>query len=144
VPALRAAVERRVRALPPLSPPGLTWVLGLLDDAVTAAGLRVGAHLLAFRKALLTLDGVLADVAPDVGLDRALLAAFLPRLAAESPWRVLLPPGSRALPTRFSNADLVRVAAALPWLATLAALDGVGRACASSPHGGAGSGGRGA
>ncbi len=104
--------------------------MGLLDDAVTSAGLRVGAHLLAFRKSLLTLDGVLADVMPGFRLDGALIASFLPRLAAEWPWRALLPPDSRDLPSRISNADLARLALALPGLAVLAMVDRAARACA--------------
>jgi len=129
-PALRAAVERHLRALVPLRLPGLVWLLGLFDDAVTSAGLRVAAHLLAFRKALFTLDGVLADITPDFRLDDALLASLLPRLAAEWPCRALLPLESRALPTRFSNADFTRLGLALPWLAVLALIDRATRACA--------------
>jgi len=127
-PALRATVERHLRALAPLRLPGLTWLMGLLDEAVASAGLRVAAHLLAFRKTLLTLDGVLADITPGFRLDDALLASFLPRLAAEWPWRAFLLPESRALPTRFSNADLTRLALALPWLAVLAMVDRPARA----------------
>jgi ubiquinone biosynthesis protein len=125
-PTLRAAVERHLSALAPLVLPGLSWLMGLLDVAVTSAGLRVAAHLLAFRKALLTLDGVLADITPDLRLDDALLASFLPRLAAEWPFRAFLPLESRALPTRISTGDLTRLAAALPWLTVLALLDRAG------------------
>jgi ubiquinone biosynthesis protein len=123
IAALRCVIERQLRALPPLRPPGLDWLTGLLDEAVATAGLRVGANLLAFRKALLTLEGVLADVAPGFRLDHALLGSFLARAVAEWPWRAYLPPDSRALPTRISNTDLTRLAASLPWLATLALLD---------------------
>jgi hypothetical protein len=119
-PALRVIVARHLGALAPLRPPGLGWLMGLLDEAVTAAGLRVAGPLLAFRKALLTLDGVLADITPDFRVDDALLASFLPRLVAELPWRALLPPEGRTLPTRVSNVDLARLALALPWLAALA------------------------
>jgi ubiquinone biosynthesis protein len=121
--ALRTVVERNLGALTPLEPPGPSWSMRMLDEAVTLAGLRIGAPLLAFRKAMLTLDGVLNDIAPDVSLDRALLAAFLPRLIAEWPWRALLSPTSRLLPTRISNADLAQVVLALPWLPLLGALD---------------------
>jgi ubiquinone biosynthesis protein len=126
-PALRAIIERHLGALAPLRPPGLAWLMGLLDEAVTAAGLRVASPLLAFRKALLTLDGVLADITPDFRVDDALLASFLPRLVAELPWRALLPPEGRTLPTRVSNADLARLALALPWLAALALIGPGGR-----------------
>ncbi len=126
--SLRTVVERHVRALAPLEPPGLAWSMGMLDEAVTLAGLRIGAPLLAFRKALLTLDGVLSDVAPDFSLDRALIASFLPRLVAEWPWRAVLAPESRLLPTRITNADLARLAVALPWLPLFGLLDWAGRA----------------
>jgi ubiquinone biosynthesis protein len=125
--ALRAIVARRLFALAPLRPPGLGWLMGLLDEAVTAGGLRVARHLLAFRKALLTLDGVLADITPDFRVDDALVASFLPRLVAELPWRALLPPEGRILPTRVSNADLARMALAFPWLAALALVGPGGR-----------------
>jgi hypothetical protein len=104
--------------------------LELLDEAVKLAGLRVAANLLAFRKALLTLEGVLADITPDYRPDHALLASFLPRLAAEWPWRAFLPLESRALPTRLSNADLASLAVALPWLAALAIFDRTTRSVA--------------
>jgi hypothetical protein len=56
-----------------------------------------------------------------------LLASFLPRLVAELPWRALLPPEGRILPTRVSNADLAQLALALPWLAALALMGPVSR-----------------
>jgi hypothetical protein len=87
--------------------------------------LRVGAPLLAFRKSILTLEGVLYDIAADVHLDRALLASFLPRLIGESPWRAMLPLQSRLLPSRVCNADLAQIALALPCLALLGAIDSV-------------------
>ena len=40
--------------------------MGMLDDAVLRARLRAGTDLIMFRKVLLTLDGVLADVSADV------------------------------------------------------------------------------
>jgi ubiquinone biosynthesis protein len=131
-PTLQSVVARRIRGLAPLRPPGLEWVTGLIDEAVTAAGLRVGGHLLAFRKAILAMEGVLADVAPDFRLDRALMASLLPRLAAEWPWRAWLPPESRDLPSRVSNGDLARLALSVPGLALLAVVDRAARACARS------------
>ncbi len=116
--ALHTIVERNVRALAPIDLPCLSWTMHMLDEAVTSAGLRVGAPLLAFRKALLTLDGVLHDIAPDLSVDQSLVASFLPRLVAEWPWRALVSPVSRALPSRISSVDLAQVATALTlaWL----------------------------
>jgi ubiquinone biosynthesis protein len=129
---LRAVVERSVRGLAPLELPGLPWSMRMLDEAVALAGLRIGAPLLAFRKALLTLDGVLSDIAPDLCLDHALAGSFIPRLVAELPWRVVLLPESRLLPSRIANADLARLALAVPWLTLLGAVDWAGDACAGS------------
>src|SRR5262245_35177287 len=70
--------------------PGFPWLLGLLDEAVQTAGLRVGPDLLRFRKGLHTLAGMLADLsAGDGRIDQALLGAFLRHLAAEWPLRWL-------------------------------------------------------
>lgn len=133
--ALLTVVERNVRNLAPLELPCLAWSMRMLDEAVTLAGLRVGASLLAFRKALLTLDGVLHDIAPDLSIDRALVGSFLPRLVAEWPWRAVLSPGSRLLPSRISNADLAHVALAVPWLPLFAALDWASSASSGSSSG---------
>jgi hypothetical protein len=66
----------------PLERPRLAWILDLLVQAVTSAGLRVAANLLAFLKALLTDDGVLADITSKFQTDNALIACVRPRLAA--------------------------------------------------------------
>jgi ubiquinone biosynthesis protein len=97
--------------------PGFTWLMGLLDEAVQTARLRVGGELMLFRKALHTLEGVLADVGAQEGrVDEVLLGEFLRHLAAEWPLRWLAPPGSRAFATRLSNADLASLMLSLPWV----------------------------
>jgi hypothetical protein len=90
----------------------------LLDEAVHDAGLRVAPDLLLFRKALLTLDGVLADLgaAPE-RVDGAVRCALLGRLAAELPCRLFAPPDSRAFAGRLSTADLLTCALDAPWAA---------------------------
>ena len=75
--------------------PGFSWLMGMLDDAVLRAKLRAATDLLMFRKALLTLDGVLADVSADVRVDEILPVLFLRRLAAEWPRRLWSLPLSR-------------------------------------------------
>ena len=59
-----------------------------------------------FRKVLLTLEGVLADVSADVKIDELLPTLFLRRLTAEWPRRWITPPFSRGSrpgsPTRIS------------------------------------------
>ena len=53
--------------------PGLGWLVGLLDDVVQTARLRVPVDLMMFRKSLHTLDGVVAAVGQCEGqIDRLL------------------------------------------------------------------------
>ncbi len=61
------------------------------------SGARYGADLIVFRKVLQTLQGVIADVCDQAGVDAALAVAFLGRLVAEWPARLMTPPFSRAL-----------------------------------------------
>jgi hypothetical protein len=95
--------------------PGFTQIMGLLDDAVQIARLRVGADLLLFRKTLHTLEGVVADIGGGDRIGTVLLGQFLGHLAAEYPQRWFLPPTSRACATRLSTADLVEAAVSWPW-----------------------------
>lgn len=95
---------------------GFSWLTDLLDAAVQTARLRVRSDLILFRKALLMLEGVIADIGNGgVGrLDATLTATFLVRLAGEWPGCLIAPPWSRAFGTRLSNADLWRLGASLP------------------------------
>jgi ubiquinone biosynthesis protein len=106
-PALESVVHRWVAQVRCGRFPGFTWLVGLLDEAVQTAGVRLGADLMLFRKALHTLAGVAADVgAGGDYLDGVLIGEFLCHLALEWPLRWLAPLGSRAFATRLSNADL--------------------------------------
>jgi hypothetical protein len=115
-PALRSVVYACLRLVRWGQLPGLTWLMGLLDEAAQAARLRVGADLLLFRKALHTLEGVEADIGAGASrVDDVLLGEFLRHLGAEWPQRWLALPGCRAFATRLSNADLARLMLGLPW-----------------------------
>ncbi len=94
--------------------PGFSWLMGMLDDAVLRGRLRAGTDLIMFRKVLLTLDGVLADVSAQVRVDELLPSLFLRRLVGEWPRRLLTPPLSRAFETRLSNEDLALLLLRLP------------------------------
>jgi ubiquinone biosynthesis protein len=99
--------------------PGFTWLMGLLDEAVQTARLRVGADLLLFRKTLYTLEGVIADIgAQESRIDEVLLGEFLGHLAVEWPARWFASPDCRTFATRLSNADLARTMLSLPWTVT--------------------------
>ena len=78
-----------------------------------------------FRRMLLMVEGVVADVAKDAGsdLDASLTASFVCRLAREWLVRAFAPPCSRSFGTRLSNADLARLASSLPLTTARIALD---------------------
>jgi ubiquinone biosynthesis protein len=123
-PALESAVHAWLRRIGWGQLPGFTWLIGLLDEVVQAAGLRVSSDLLLFRKALHTLQGVIADVEPGSNqIDKVLLGEFFRHLALESPQRWLALPNSRAFATRLSNADLMLLTMKLPWAPTRYWLD---------------------
>jgi ubiquinone biosynthesis protein len=104
--------------------PGFTWLMGLLDEAVRTARLRVGADLMLFRKTIYTLDGVVADIgARDSRIDDVLLKEFLGHFAVEWPERWTALPNSRAFATRLSNADLAQMMLSLPLAAARLWLD---------------------
>ena len=95
--------------------PGLSWLVGLMDESVQDARLRLDANLMLFRKSLYTLDGVVADVGAAGGtFDRVLAVKLLEHLATEWPARLFRWPTSRDFPTRLSNLDLAQAVLNLP------------------------------
>ncbi len=99
--------------------PGLSWLIGMLDDAVQSARLRVAADLMLFRKTLHTLEGVVAELGPDgFQIDDVLCREFLRHFVVEWPQRWLVEPTSRKFATRLSNADLTQTMLTVPWTAT--------------------------
>jgi ubiquinone biosynthesis protein len=90
------------------SQPGFSWAIDLLD-ALARAGVRFPSRLLLFRKAFLTLQGVLADLCPHCSLETTLMADALSHFAWEWPLRWCKPPSERNYATHMSNADLVHV-----------------------------------
>ena len=96
--------------------PGLEWLLDLLDRVALESDIRFDREMVLFRKALLTLSGVLGDLSPGHGGDRVLLEAGLQRLWQEWPTRLTAGSGRR-FATHLSNADLLGL-----WLAVGPAL----------------------
>jgi len=117
--------------------PGLDWMIGLLDAAVRI-GARFDGDLLLFRKTLLTLEGVVHNVCPDVSVDGVLVAAVLESFSLEWPSRALAAPGSRDFATHLSNAELMQFYSMTPlafmqaWASNWSAW--AGRATASIYH----------
>jgi ubiquinone biosynthesis protein len=112
--ALRRVVDDALLRLVRGARPGLDWLTGLLDAAVLEAGARFGAELILFRKVVLTVEGVVADIALDVTLDQAVAAAFLARLGLETAPRLVALPWCRDVPSGLSNADLAQALTAAP------------------------------
>jgi predicted unusual protein kinase regulating ubiquinone biosynthesis (AarF/ABC1/UbiB family) len=108
---LKSIVQRRLRDMQHGTMPSLTWLIGVLDEAVQTARLRVGADLMMFRKSLYTLEGVLAELgAGRVDMDGVLLADFISHFAMEWPRRCCSPPNCRHFSTHLSTSDLLRAA----------------------------------
>jgi len=111
---LRRAVAKALQDLPPSVLPGFAWLVGLLDAAVQGGRLRLPSELVLFRKTLLTVTGVAADLSGDADCADAVLAGqFLRQFAVEWPLRWRCTPWSRDWPTRLSNADLWEAAAGM-------------------------------
>ena len=112
----RAAVERvateSLRRVARGAAPGLGWLMSLLDHAALEAGARFDDDLMLLRKSLLTLEGVVSDLAPGYPIAFDLLWSGAGRLVEEWPRRLLASPTSRAFATHLSNLDLL----SLLWL----------------------------
>jgi ubiquinone biosynthesis protein len=88
--------------------PGPTWVMDLLDVLVRA-GVRFPPRWLLFRKAFLTLQGVVADVCPGRSLEAELMTAALTELVWEWPLRWWKPLRDCDYRTHISSADLMNL-----------------------------------
>lgn len=113
--ALRALVDDHLRRLGWPRLPGAQWLTGMMDDTVLKAGVRFSGDLLLFRKALLTVSGVAADVSDAIPLEASLAASFLTRLWAEGAFRTVMPPTSQAFGTHLSTLDLTQALVTLPF-----------------------------
>lgn len=93
--------------------PSPSWIVDLLDRAVFA-GATIPGNLLLFRKMLLTLNGVIADVCDESSLDAILLSKGFSQFWAELPRRALSWPQSRDFTTHVSTSQLARMMTAAP------------------------------
>jgi ubiquinone biosynthesis protein len=113
--ALAEVLQRNLRELRLGALPGVVWLTRLLDQAVIEARVRFEGDLLLFRKSLLTLEGLLADLtereesAASIVLDRALVGLFLQHLLQEWPERWLQPIHARTFASHVSTHDLLSV-----------------------------------
>jgi ubiquinone biosynthesis protein len=133
--ALEAIVRARLQQLRRGTPPGPTWLMGLLDDATQQAGLRVSAELLLLRKSLLTLAGVVAELAGDEDfIDAALFVSFVTHFIAEAPRRLVAKPDCRSFAMRVTNSDLLELALSWPLTSARYWLGAVQDACRRLPQ----------
>jgi ubiquinone biosynthesis protein len=117
--ALAGIVDQHLARLSEGAWPGLSWVMQLMDAAMTRARCRFSGDLLIFRKVLQTLEGVVADVSPECRPDRVLIAAFLRQLAGEWGQRAFATPFSRHFATHLSNLDLAQLLVSAPLIGSL-------------------------
>ena len=95
--------------------PGLAWLVGLLDEAVKDARLRLQPDLVMFRKSLYTLDGVVAEVGTLADIfDNVLCVEFVRHFLQEWPERWISLPNSREFSTRLSNFDVAEAILSFP------------------------------
>ncbi len=109
--------------------PGFSWLVGMLDDAVRQAGLRLCPDMVLLRKTLHSLDGVIRDLhADERRIDEVLIRHFTKQLVIEWPQRWAAMPHYRGFATRLSNFDLTRCLMEIPgtaarfWLGQLSDL----------------------
>ena len=111
--------------------PGFAGLSKLLDEIVVSTSARFPTRLLLFRKSLLTLEGVLRDLCPELPVDVALLAAVGRQLVRDAPRRLFAWPGRRDFGTHLSNLELLGLLTAPTrttirfWRQTLRDLDAV-------------------
>jgi ubiquinone biosynthesis protein len=117
--ALCRIVNESLGRLNPGRWPGLRWLTGLLQDAITEGHARPQPGLVIFRKTLESLTGVVADVSEDCHLDSVLASFFLKQFEQELPYRMIAPPFSRDFNTHLSNADLVKLWMSAPLTASI-------------------------
>jgi ubiquinone biosynthesis protein len=93
---------------------GFRWMLDLLDRVMLSTGVRFGKDLLLFRKSILTLEGVVADVYGDGTFDSALISAAVGQFSRELPSRPITSLTSRDFGTHLSNLDLISLYWGIP------------------------------
>jgi len=112
--ALQIVVDEALQSIRRGNLPGLHWLTELMDDAVLRAGVTYSADLLLFRKVLLVIVGVLADVAEDYAATTSLAASFTMRLGRDWTDRIRTMPFNRESATHLSNTDLLKLVASGP------------------------------
>nr|VFK54294.1 MAG: ubiquinone biosynthesis protein [Candidatus Kentron sp. TC] len=106
--------ERALRGLHPYKFPGFDWLVKLLDDAKLLAEVRFLTDLLLFRKSILTLEGVVADICANCRIGKVLPVSAIHEFLHELLDRSTCSPLSRSFGTHVSNLDLLGLYWSLP------------------------------
>jgi ubiquinone biosynthesis protein len=94
--------------------PGMAWLTTLLDELSAQRALRFPEAIILFRKALLTLSGVIADVSSTASIDAVVMREGWLDLVEGLALRPLVALDSRGHGGHLSTADLVGLWAGLP------------------------------
>ncbi len=112
--ALRDAVAVGLRQVRQGTFPGMDWLMGMLDRLGMTGAMRFSEELTLFRKALLTLKGVIGDVVGPSPLDPVLIRTGFRQFIRDLAYRGVTPLDSRAFGSHWSTADGLRLWAGLP------------------------------
>ena len=94
--------------------PGFDWLMSLFDRLAMANAMQFQEDIILLRKSLLTLTGVLGDIAPHPSVDDVLMSRGLRQFLqdlARRPWAAA---DSRAFGSHLSNLDLFKACVGLP------------------------------
>jgi ubiquinone biosynthesis protein len=116
--ALREIADKALGGLLPAKLPGFRWLMSLMDDAMLSAGVQFSQDLLIFRKSVLTIEGLIADISTDTCFDQVLPASAARELYREGFSRPFASPLSRDFGTHLSNLDLLSLYWGAPAAAT--------------------------
>jgi ubiquinone biosynthesis protein len=111
---LRDHVRAALREIRQGRLPGFDWSQRLLDGVATSTGMSFPENLMLFRKALLTLSGVVEDITTAASLDRVMLNQGLRQFSNEWPSRMFADPSSRSHGTHIANVELMELAGSWP------------------------------
>lgn len=105
--ALRTVVDKALGKLYAGEFPSFHWFQSLLDNALLSVGVQFSSELLLYRKSILTIEGVVADISGTSSIGHVLPASAIRQFLCEMTARALAPPTSRHFGTHLSNLDLL-------------------------------------
>ncbi len=115
---LRATVSNALRPVALGTFPGFDWVLGLMDRLATSTNMGFDEELIMFRKALLALTGVIADISTLCSKEGVLMGSGLRQFQSELAIRPFVSMDTRAFGSHVSTTDLYRLWCTMPLTAT--------------------------